>query len=81
MSNVAIEMVEGRRIRGGVLPTVVVVSVVILIGMLGLLTLWEPENLLFARSGRLRQARADAESAYTLYRLHAWELVQGDSLA
>ena len=81
MSNVAIEMVKGRRIRGGVLPTVVVVSVVILIGMLGLLTLWEQENLLFARSGRLRQARADAESAYTLYRLHAWELVRGDSLA
>ena len=45
------------------MPTVVVVSVVILIGMLGLLTLWEQENLLFARSGRLRQARADAESA------------------
>ena len=34
------------------MPTVVVVSVVILIGMLGLLTLWEQENLLFARSGR-----------------------------
>lgn len=48
----------------------IAVSVLILTGMLGLLALWEQESLLFARSCRLRQARADVESAYTLYRLH-----------
>lgn len=58
------------RIAGNVLPTVVVVSVLMLTALLGLLTLWEHETLLFARSCRLRQARADIESAYTLYRLH-----------
>lgn len=60
----------GTYLRGNVLPTVVVVSVVMLTAMLGLLMLWEQETLLFARSQRLRQARADAESAYTLWRLH-----------
>lgn len=57
-------------IAGNVLPTVVVVSVLMLTALLGLLTLWEHETLLFARSCRLRQARADAKSAYALYRLH-----------
>lgn len=60
----------GTYLRGNVLPTVVVVSVVMLTALLGLLMLWEQETLLFARSQRLRQARADAESAYTLWRLH-----------
>ena len=60
----------GTYLPGSVLPTVVVVSVVILTAMLGLVALWEQETLLFARSQRLRQARADAESAYTLWRLH-----------
>lgn len=56
---------------GSVLPTVVVVSVVLLTALLGLLMLWQNETLLFARNCRLRQARADVESAYTLYGLHA----------
>lgn len=60
----------GTYLPGSVLPTVVVVSVVMLTAMLGLVALWEQETLLFARSQRLRQARADAESAYTLWRLH-----------
>ena len=55
---------------GNVLPTVLVVSVVMLTGLLGLMTLWEQEMLLFARGRRLQQARADIESAYTLWRLH-----------
>lgn len=59
-----------RRLRGSVLPTVVAVSVVMLTALLGLVTLWEQETLLFARGQRLRQARADVESAYMLYRLH-----------
>lgn len=57
-------------LRGNVLPTVVVVSVVMLTALLGLVMLWEQETLLFARSQRLRQARADVESAYTLWRQH-----------
>lgn len=61
---------RGLRLRGSVLPTVVVVSVVMLTALLGLLTLWQHEALLFARSCRLRQARADVGSAYTLYRLY-----------
>ena len=60
----------GPYLRGSVLPTVVVVSVLMLTGMLGLYALWESETLLFARSCRLRQARADVESAYALYSLH-----------
>lgn len=60
----------GPYLRGNVLPTVVVVSVLLLTALLGLVMLWEQESLLFARSLRLRQARADVESAYALYRLH-----------
>lgn len=62
--------ITGKYLPGNVLPTVVVVSVVMLTAMLGLFMLWEHETLLFARTCRLRQARADVESAYTLYRLH-----------
>lgn len=57
-------------LHGSVLPTVVVVTLVMLTAMLGLLALWEHETLLFARTQRLRQARADVESAALLYRLH-----------
>lgn len=57
------------QLQGSVLPTIIVVSVVMLAGMLGLFALWEHETLLFARSCRLRQARADVESTYTLYGL------------
>lgn len=60
----------GPYLRGHVLPTVVVVSIVMLTAMSGLVMLWEHETHLFARSRRLRQARADTESACTLYRLH-----------
>lgn len=62
--------IDTTQIPGSALPVVVVVSVVILTAMAGLLVLWEHEMLLFARSCRLRQARADVESVYTLYRLY-----------
>lgn len=62
-----------RYLRGSVLPTVVVVTLVMLTAMLGLLALWERQRLLAARTQRLRQARADVESAVTLYRLHPHE--------
>ena len=58
---------------GAVLPTVVAITLVMLTAMLGLLALWEQEMLLFMRTQRLRQARADAESAITLYLLHPRE--------
>lgn len=57
-------------LRGAVLPTVVVITLVMLTAMLGLLALWEQEQHLFARAQRLRQARADVESTVTLYRLY-----------
>ncbi len=61
------------RLAANVLPTVIVVSVLILTAMLGLLGLWEQQSLLFARANRLRQAHADVQSACTLYRLHPEE--------
>lgn len=57
-------------LRGNVLPTVVAVTAVMLTAMLGLIVLWSQETALFARRERIRQARADAESVCTLYRLH-----------
>lgn len=57
-------------LEGAVLPTVVVAALVMLTATLGLLALWEQETLLFTRTQRLRQARADVESAALLYRLH-----------
>lgn len=61
---------NGFCLSGSVLPTVLAVSVIILAGLAGLLALWEHERLLFAHQSRLRQSRADIESAYALYRLH-----------
>lgn len=57
-------------LEGAVLPTVVIAALVMLTATLGLLALWEQETLLFTRTQRLRQARADVESAALLYRLH-----------
>ncbi|WP_019129727.1 hypothetical protein [Alistipes communis] len=57
-------------LAGAVLPTVVVAALVMLTATLGLLALWEQETLLFTRTQRLRQARADVESAALLHRLH-----------
>ena len=57
-------------LEGAVLPTVVVAALVMLTATLGLLALWEQETLLFTRTQRLRQARADVESAALLYPLH-----------
>ena len=59
-----------NRLNGSVLPTAIAATLLMLTAVLGLMSLWEHETLRFARSQRLRQARADAESAYLLYRLH-----------
>ena len=47
----------GPYLRGNVLPTVVVVSVLLLTALLGLVMLWEQESLLYARNLRLAQAQ------------------------
>lgn len=60
-----------KRLPAYVLPTAVAASLVLLTAMLGLLTLWELRMTLSSRMNGVRQARADAESAYTLYALHA----------
>lgn len=56
--------------RGNVLPTAVAATMIITVGMLGLVALWEREHMADLHLARLRQARADAESAYLLYCLH-----------
>lgn len=57
-------------LAGSVLPTVIAASTVMLTALLGLLALWEQESQAFVRGQRIRQARADVESACTLWRLH-----------
>ncbi len=57
-------------LSGAVLPTVVAVTLVMLTAMLGLIALWQQHTLLYARSQRLRQARADVASAVTLCLRH-----------
>lgn len=57
-------------LSGAVLPTVVAVTLVMLTAMLGLIALWQQHTLLYARTQRLRQARADVESAVTLCLRH-----------
>ena len=59
-----------RYLTGSVLPTVIVVTILLLLGMLSLFALWEHETSLIARNYRFNQASADVESAYTLYRLY-----------
>lgn len=54
-------------LRGSVLPVVIVVSLLMLIGLGGLMSLWEQRTQLAVRSDRLRRARADTESAYALF--------------
>lgn len=64
---------ECGEVRASVLPTVVAIALVLLTAMLGLVMLWEQQTQLFVRGQRVRQARADVESAYTLYRLDPGE--------
>ncbi len=57
-------------VRGSVLPTAIAATTVITIAMLGLIALWEQSRMAELGYRRLRQAHADAESAYMLYCLH-----------
>ena len=60
-------MARKRILQGSVLPAVIVVSLLMLIGLGGLMSLWEQRALLAVRADRLRRARSDTESAYALY--------------
>ena len=60
----------GKRLGGSVLPTAVAATVIIAVGMMCLIGVWEREHLALLRLERVRQASADAGSAYLLYRLH-----------
>ncbi len=57
-------------LAGNVLPTAVAATLVIAAGTLGLIMIRELELAHDRRTERMRQARADAESALTLYLLH-----------
>ena len=51
----------------GVLATVLVVSALMLLSVLGVLALWESDFLFFSRAGYLSRQRANVESAFVLY--------------
>lgn len=62
-------------ICGSALPTVIIVSVIILTLLSGLMFLWEQDTLHCVRMQRLRQAQANVESAYALYRYYSDQLL------
>ena len=51
----------------GVLATVLVVSALMLLSVLGVLALWKSDFLFFSRAGYLSRQRANVESAFVLY--------------
>ena len=56
-----------NRLPAGVLATVLVVSALMLLSVLGVLALWESDFLFFSRAGYLSRQRANVESAFVLY--------------
>ena len=69
-------------IRARVLPTVIVLSLVVLVAMLGVIALWEQENGKVLRAIYRRTCLANLESAYTLYcnAPHAIDTIRGNAL-
>lgn len=61
---------NGAYLRGSALPAAVAASIVLTVGMLGLLMLWERERMAELCGRRQRQAEADVRSALALYRLY-----------
>lgn len=55
------------RLPAGVLATVLVVSALMLLAVLGVLALWDADFLFFSRAGCLSRQRANLESAFVLY--------------
>ena len=56
-----------NRLPASVLATVLVVSALMLLSVLGVLALWEADFLFFSRAGYLSRQRANVESAFVLY--------------
>lgn len=57
-------------LKGNVLPVVIVISIIFSITILELIMLWSQDELQSLHNLRLRQARANIESAYTLWHTH-----------
>lgn len=60
-------MNDPERLPASVLATVLVVSALMLLSVLGVLALWDADFLFFARAGYLSRQRANLESAFVLY--------------
>ena len=56
-----------NRLPASVLATVLVVSALMLLSVLGVLALWDADFLFFSRAGYLSRQRANVESAFVLY--------------
>lgn len=56
-----------NNIRAGALPIVMVVSVLMLLGVLVVISLWESDSLFFSRHNRIRNIKAHINSMYVLY--------------
>lgn len=69
-------MKKRAHISANVLPVVVVVSVVMLLGLIALISLWEADFLLFSKINYNRMQRANAVSALLLYTNYP-DLMQG----
>ncbi len=65
-----------------VLPTVIALSLAILVAMLGIIALWEQENRKVLRAVYRRTCLANLESAYTLYcnAPHVSDTIRGNKL-
>ncbi len=65
-----VEHISRASLLGSILPIAIVASLIMLIALSGLLLIWERGKLIYLQGQRYKQANADVESAYVLYRLH-----------
>lgn len=73
-------MIPGNvKLEAKVLPTAIVISTLMLLMVGVLMSLWEFDFMFFTRISRLRENRANIESAYTLYKNHPEILYSADS--
>lgn len=68
-----------KQIKAGVLATVIVVAVLLLIGVMGLISLWTADTVLFTRANYMQTQRDNIESAFTLYRNNPEIILEADS--
>lgn len=57
-------------VGGNVLPSVIVVTLLLTLGVLTMLALWDMDSNLFVRNNRIKAWQADIRSALNLYRVH-----------